>query len=232
MIEDDDKFRQKENLDRERPSLVRPVIISLVFVLWSAGLLFFFYPKMKDAVEKSGVIPMIAALREKEQSSPQRGVNAVYISQEGPKTFVLTTDKRGSDALHDTVEALISDYPEQALSEGCISLVDRKTELIGLTLKKGICYVNLSDDVLKSQEWNGYTAFDQRKDTLMLNESVKKVVILVNGKLTYSHGQAHGNPAMVTTDASRRMSYTVSGPRDPSGLALWFRRPSPVPFGS
>ena len=50
--------------------------------------------------------------------------------------------------------------------------------------------------------------------------------------LTYSHGQAHGNPAIVTTTASRRVSYTVSGPRDPSGLALWFRRPSPVPFGS
>ena len=68
MIEDDDKFRQKENLDRERPSLVRPVIISLVFVLWSAGLLFFFYPKMKDAVEKSGVIPMIAALRRRSKA--------------------------------------------------------------------------------------------------------------------------------------------------------------------
>ena len=38
--------------------------------------------------------------------------------------------------------------------------------------------------------------------------------------LTYSHGQAHGNLAMVTTAASRRMSYTVSGQRDPSGLAL------------
>ena len=50
--------------------------------------------------------------------------------------------------------------------------------------------------------------------------------------LTYSHWQAHGNLAMVTTAASRRMSYTVSGPRDPSGLALWSRRPSPVPFGS
>ena len=38
--------------------------------------------------------------------------------------------------------------------------------------------------------------------------------------LTYSHGQAHGNLAMVTTAAPRRASYTVSGPRDPSGLAL------------
>ncbi len=50
--------------------------------------------------------------------------------------------------------------------------------------------------------------------------------------LTYSHRQAYGNLAMVTTAASRRMSYTVSGPRDPSGLALWLRRPSPVPFDS
>ena len=57
-------------------------------------------------------------------------------------------------------------------------------------------------------------------------------VLVDSDYLTYSHGQAHGNPAMVTTAASRKMSYTVSGPRDPSGLALWFRRPSPVPFGS
>ena len=54
----------------------------------------------------------------------------------------------------------------------------------------------------------------------------------IYAELTYSHGQAHGNLAMVTTVASRRMSYTVSGPRVPSGLALWFRRPSPVPFDS
>ena len=45
--------------------------------------------------------------------------------------------------------------------------------------------------------------------------------------LTYSHGQAPGNLAMVTTAAPQRASYTVSGPRDPSGLALWSRRPSP-----
>ncbi|MSU07191.1 ATP-binding cassette domain-containing protein [Spirochaetales bacterium NM-380-WT-3C1] len=38
--------------------------------------------------------------------------------------------------------------------------------------------------------------------------------------LTYSHGQAHGNLAMVTTAAPQRASCTVSGPRDPSGLAL------------
>ena len=34
---------------------------------------------------------------------------------------------------------------------------------------------------------------------------------------------------MVTTATSRRMSYTVSGPRDLSGIVLWSRRPSPVP---
>ena len=183
MIEDDDKFRQKENLDREKPSRLRPVIISLVFVIWTAGLLFLFYPRIKDAVKESGVIPLIEALHEEEQESPQRGIMAVYISQEGPLPFVMVTDKRGSDALHDTVEALIHDYPEKALKAGCISLVNSRTELIGLTLKKGICYVNLSDDVLKSDEWNGYTAFDQIKDTLMLNESVNKVVIMVEGKV-------------------------------------------------
>ncbi len=184
MIEDDDMFRQKENLDREKPSRLRPVIISIAFVIWTAGLLFLFYPKIVNAVEKSGVLPMIAAMHEEEASSPHRGVKAVYLSQEGPKSFVLVTEKRGSDALHDTVEALIHDYPEEALRQGCISLVNRKTELIGLTLKKGICYVDLSDDVLKSDEYNGYTAFDQIKDTLILNESVNKVVILVEGKVT------------------------------------------------
>lgn len=183
MIEDDDKFRQKENLDREKPSKLRPVIISFVFVLWTAGLLFLFYPRIADAVEKSGVIPMIAAMQEEKQSSPHRGVKAVYLSQDGPESFVLVTEKRGSDALHDTVEALIHDYPEEALKAGCISLVNSRTELIGLTLRKGICYVDLSDDVLDSAEWNGYTAFDQIKDTLMLNESVSKVVIMVDGKV-------------------------------------------------
>ena len=102
------------------------------------------------------------------------------------------------------------------------------------TMEAGILKQNLpirdGEDILITYSFN-----EPGFQNLLKKYSIEKTAgsgSSLHRALTYSHGQAHGNPAMVTTAASRRMSYTVSGPRDPSVLALWFRRPSPVPFGS
>ena len=63
-----------------------------------------------------------------------------------------------------------------------MNLVDRDTKLIGLTCSRGICYVDLSRDILDSPALGEYTAFDQIADTLMLDDDVDKVVFLVEGE--------------------------------------------------
>ena len=93
------------------------------------------------------------------------------------------TDKRGSTYLHDTIEALIHDYPVEALKDGCISLVSSETKLIGLTVSRGICYVNLSKEFLKSSTYNENNAYEQVEKTLLLDENIEKVVILIEGEV-------------------------------------------------
>lgn len=183
MIEDDDKFKQKENLDvaYER-NFIRPIIIFFVLIIWCVGLSIFFYPKVKSAVIESGVLELIADMNE-EELIPQRGIKAIYFSQAGSEVYSFVTDKRGSTYLHDTIEALIHDYPVEALKDGCISLVSSETKLIGLTVSRGICYVNLSKEFLKSSTYNENNAYEQVEKTLLLDENIEKVVILVEGEV-------------------------------------------------
>lgn len=183
MIEDDDKFKQKENLDvtYER-NILRPIIVIFALIIWTLALSLIFYPKVKSAVLDSGVLQLISNMKD-EEIVPQRGIKAIYFSQDGLKTFSYVTDKRGSTYLHDTIEALIHDYPEEALKEGCISLVSSDTKLIGLTVSRGICYVDLSKDFLKSSTYNNYNAYEQVEKTLLLDENIEKVVILVEGEI-------------------------------------------------
>ena len=183
MIEDDDKFKQKENLDvtYER-NFIRPIIVIFLLLIWCVSLSIIFFPRVKNAVIDSGVLQLIANM-EDEEITPQRGIKAIYFSQDGIETFSFVTDKRGSTYLHDTIEALIHDYPEPALKQGCISLVSSDTKLIGLTVSRGICYVNLSKDFLKSTTYNGHDAYEQVEKTLLLDENIEKVVILVEGEV-------------------------------------------------
>lgn len=187
MIEDDDKFKQKENLDvtYER-NILRPIIVIFVLLIWSITLFLIFYPKVKSAVVDSGVLQLIANMKN-EEIVPQRGIKAIYFSQDGPTSFSFVTDKRGSTYLHDTIEALIHDYPEEALKKGFISLVASDTKLIGLTVSRGICYINLSKEFLKSSTYKGYNAYEQVEKTLLLDENIEKVVILVEGKVLNSN---------------------------------------------
>ena len=82
---------------------------------------------------------------------------------------------------------MINDYPEVALKNGCISLVSSKTKLIGLSVSRGICYVDLSKEFLSSPSYKNYNAYDQIKETLLLDDKIEKVVILVEGKVLDSN---------------------------------------------
>ena len=104
-----------------------------------------------------------------------------------------------------------------------------------MDVKTGLALITSASGKSATSKGYGQGAADILIAAVIVTEDGKIdscVIDAIQGKLTYSHGQAHGNPAMVTTAAPQRASYTVSGPRDPSGLALWFRRPSPVPFDS
>ena len=192
MIEDDDSFVQQEGLDvqddADRPAGTRRLLICLVvfilWTLWTTVCFLVFRGSMESALEESGVLPLLSAIQEQEDAAPAtRSVSLVYPYADGD-TITITVDapRLGSDAKHDTVEALISSYPYDALSHGALSLVSRECELLGLTARDGICYVDMSQEILSAPELGSYTAFDQIRDSLLLFSDVETVSFLVEGE--------------------------------------------------
>lgn len=189
ILEDDDSFVQQEGLVPEEDSseqrgrgIVIWLIIFLVWILWTAGCFFFFRDDMVRAFQESGVPELISSMQEEEEHSTHRDVTLVYPLADGTSVTVQASALRyGGDSFHDTVEALIEYYPYEALSQGAVNLVPSQTELIGLSTSDGICYVNLSEEILSAPSLGSYTAFDQIEDTLMLSPEIEKVVFLVEG---------------------------------------------------
>lgn len=190
MIEDDDSFIQKDGLDdyEEDRSGLRPwlicTIIFAIWLIWVAVCFFAFRDSVSQAIKDSGVLELIAGMEETEEAATTRTVNLVYPFYDGTTTKItLSAQRHGGDVYHDTVEALISEYPYEALLKGAVNLVDEKTNLNGLSVSSGVCYVDLSSQILQSGELSGYTAFDQIADTLLLFDSIEHVEFLIDGQL-------------------------------------------------
>lgn len=191
MIEDDDSFVQQEGLDRpiEEPrrghGLLPWLIVFIIWLLWTLTCVLLFHDRVVQAVEDSGVVPLIRSLEEEGPAPvPTRTVSLVYPFADGSVTTVtMDVARYGSSALHDSVEALISAYPYEALRQGALKLVDESTRLIGLTCEGGMCYVDLSREVLDSPSLADYSALDQIRDSLLLDDSVEAVTFLIEGEV-------------------------------------------------
>lgn len=191
MIEDDDSFIQKEGLDIQNEeeegsgtrSLVIYSVIFIIWILWSFFCFLFFKDRIAAAVEESGVIPLIQEMNEEELILETRNVELIYPFYDGSTVMTnLRAERHGSDIYHDTVEALINEYAYDAYALGAVNLVNPKTDLIGLTCSNGICYADLSREILDSPSLADYTAFDQIEDTLMLFDDIEKVEFLIDGE--------------------------------------------------
>ena len=70
---------------------------------------------------------------------------------------------------------------EQAVRDsGVLDMMAEMTDVQACS--RGICYVDLSREILDSPALGEYTAFDQIADSLMLDDDVDKVVFLVEGE--------------------------------------------------
>ena len=128
-------------------------------------------------------MPLIQEMNEEELILETRNVELIYPFFDGSTVMTsLRAGRHGSDIYHDTVEALINEYAYDAYALGAVNLVNPQTELIGLTCSNGICYVDLSSEILDSPALTDYTAFDQIEDTLMLFDDIEEVEFLIDGE--------------------------------------------------
>ncbi len=187
MIEDDDSFQQQEGLpmldDDERGTFRAPVIwliIILAWFLWAVLLCALMGPGVLDAIDESGVIPLIQALDEEPAGSTVPTVRLTYPRYDGSIVEVeVPAPGIAADRLHDTVEALFGPVPREALAQGAFSLIDEGCTLEGLTAREGICYVEVGGSGLGGKVLpSGYDATSQLRDTLLLFDAIEEVVVI------------------------------------------------------
>ena len=154
------------------------LIVLLTFIIWIALLAVIFTPKIKNAIYESGALELLAEI-ETEEVEESRKVMITLVNEEGTKDFYIYTPYYGGGVYHDTIEALL-DF-ELEVDGNYVSLIDKRTKLIGLTVSDGIAYVEFTKAFLKSKKLGPYSAMDQVKSTLFLFEEIEKIVILIDG---------------------------------------------------
>ncbi len=161
----------------------RPILILLIWILFTLVVGALGYPRVKAAVLESGVLTLFA--NEKPKTSPNnlsRDVQVAFLDQNGkPKIFTVRQERLGGSVYHDTYEALLAGPSREALQAGTLSYIAPETQLIGLTLSNRILYIDLNESFLNSTDLK--KAETQLRQTALVFNSIKDVVILVNGKV-------------------------------------------------
>ncbi len=187
---------EKEKKKRE-PSdhhlLWQLLLIAILWILWTAGISYLLFPRLQKAWRESGVAELMEKNYRRERTEVlDRTVSVSLLRQNDDRLYTIVTKRRGGDVYHDTMEALLHDYIPSAYREGAISIIDPRTKLIGITVRDGICYVDLSSEFLQSPTYGERSAADLIEKTLLNFEKIEKVVILVEGA---EYRKGAGNPA-------------------------------------
>ena len=166
----------------EKPRKRHPLILFLIWVLFSLVVVALGYPRVRSSIEDSGVLEVLKTSGLSSQSQANtRNVEVVFIQYPQTfKTFTVQQSRLGGSAYHDTFEALLSGPSLEILKTGAVSYIHADTTLIGVTLSSSILYVDLSKEYLLSPDLE--TARQQIRRTALAFLRVKDVVILVEGK--------------------------------------------------
>lgn len=165
--------------DNQRP--LRPLLIFIIWLVFTLVVALVGYPKVKAALVDSGVLSLLSE-RGSEQASPTstRLVRIAFVLPDSTtKLYSTSVERLGGSLYHDTFEALLAGAPLQALSDGAVSYIDPRTRLRGVTLSNAILYVDF-DDAYRDSE-NRVLADAQVKATATAMSGIKGSMILVGG---------------------------------------------------
>lgn len=183
MIEDDDRFKQKEGLENskeEKSGIKRYLVLFILWILWTVSIFIVFEKKIRIAVEDSGIITLLQNNTRQENIvlNEKRQTSAFFYTPSGPEIFSIYSPRTGSDKYHDAMEGLLEGPDREIFNNLAITYINKKTRLIGLSISKGIAYIDLSKEFNAENE----RAIYQIENTLKLFKEIEEVKILIEGK--------------------------------------------------
>ncbi len=174
-MERDDTHKTNKRL---RPALILAAWIVITIIVIILG-----YPKVSSAIEESGVLPLLKQSAGKETPKlDTRTVSAAFVTVEGEVVlFRFQGKKWGGGNYHDTFEALLGGPNQQVLASGAVSYIHPETELVGLTLRERILFIELTKEYLQSIDLKKAT--EQLKITAQSFENVADIVLIIDGEM-------------------------------------------------
>lgn len=150
------------------------------FLLFCLLIALIFFPKIKTAIIKSGVIELL------KESSPQASKNDTakicFVIQNGSSTSFVTQEKKLDqrlDSSHAILEALL-DGPKK----GASTIIPKGTKLRGITIEQNIAFVDLSSKFNTLNPSQKTLAKQQILRSLRsVYSNLASVTILVEGQL-------------------------------------------------
>ncbi|MEA5032366.1 MAG: GerMN domain-containing protein [Sphaerochaeta sp.] len=162
----------------------------LTVVVISAILLVATLPRMRTAFEESGMAELVKQHIVSQRSGDTPETSHASIVFPIPRAdgrshrFVSYPIKiAGNLPRHEAVEKLLAGPPREALAEGAVTYIPSATSLRGLTVSNQIVFVDFSNGFLEPTEEDPDMDIRsaQVRRTLMANQSIRDVVILVEG---------------------------------------------------
>lgn len=183
MIEDDDRFKQKEGFENpkeEKSGIKRYLLLFILWIIWITSIFIIFERKIITAVEDSGIITLLKNNTRREDIflNEKRQTSAIFYTLSGPKIFSIYSPRTGSDKYHDAMEGLLEGPDKEIFNNLAITYINKKTRLLGLSTSRGIAYVALSKEFNAEDE----RAIYQIENTLKLFKEIEEVKILVEEK--------------------------------------------------
>lgn len=164
----------------------------LAIIVISAILFIATLPRMKAAFEESGMVDLvkqhIVAQRNGDTTKSGQASIVFPIPQtdgQSHRFAAYPTKIAGSLPRHEAVEKLLAGPTREALADGGVTYIPTETSLRGLTVSNQIVFVDLSNAFLEPTEEDPDMEIRsaQVRRTLMEDQSVRDVVILVEGAL-------------------------------------------------
>lgn len=143
-------------------------------------------PRIKRSFNEADVIPMIKTYLSQQGEASQRGQTVARVAFPLPSgnysLYALPIE--GRLPYHEAVERLLEGPPYEALRNGAVTYIPPETELLGLTVRGRIAFVDLSKGFLAPTVWEeGYTLRSEQLKRTLASLQIDEVTILVESKV-------------------------------------------------
>lgn len=166
---------------KEGKNIRNTLVWILAYIIFTIALFLYFRPSIATNMNEYAYLDALNEYRRVLLEEKKTELDIVLYSIDGPTVARKECEIGFTDEDHLRLEALLDGPGEESLENGLISYISPKTRLIGLTIRDGIAYVQLSKDFLSSKDID--KAKKQIEETLSLAYPELRVGIIIDNEL-------------------------------------------------